>query len=81
MAITLDHPGVVKVWALAGAVYITNVFAYCFYVLEQVLGSNSWGNQTRCDTGAGVRGVSDSTERMTPQSLAPKDQMTPPWRK
>ena len=30
---------------------------------------------------AGVRGVSDSPEGMTPQSLAPKDQLTPPWRK
>ena len=29
----------------------------------------------------GVRGVSDSPEGMTPQSLAPKDQLTPPWRK
>ena len=29
----------------------------------------------------GVRGVSDSPEGMTPQSLAPKDQMTPPWKK
>ena len=28
-----------------------------------------------------VRGVSDSPEGMTPQSLAPKDQMTPPWKK
>ena len=27
---------------------------------------------------AGVRGVSDSPEVMAPQSLAPKDQMTPP---
>ena len=29
------------------------------------------------DSKAGVRGVSDSPEGMTPQSLAPKDQMTP----
>ena len=40
-----------------------------------------------CTTGViraydtGVRGVSDSPEGMTPQSLAPKDQMTPPWKK
>ena len=30
---------------------------------------------------SGVRGVSDSPEGMTPQSLAPKDQMTPTWKK
>ena len=34
---------------------------------------------SRCNDG--VRGVSDSPEGMTPQSLAPKDQMTPPWKK
>lgn len=30
---------------------------------------------------AGVRGVNDFPDGITPQSLAPEDQMTPPWRK
>ena len=42
-------------------------------------------SQRRVENGnlrkSGVRGVSDSPEGMTPQLLAPKDQLTPPWRK